>query len=187
MKRIIKNIDPISGVTPEELLKQCEYLFQTFPSTNNISETDRWDIISNTVVKTYQKMKDGFLSSTNYEEFKNYLFITMSNNIKLHFNNKARYKNRWLDYIEIDETFNNMYSYQNYNFENEDFKKYVMEVTKRTIQTFKDKEKKIMIDYINGIPQTEIAKKLGVTKNAIHRIVKKLREKVQRIIYEKSN
>jgi hypothetical protein len=97
--RTITNIDPIKGVTPLQLLEQCQYLAKTIPNHIYLNEDDLATAINDTVIYVWKKMESGDLAKHDYSQFKNYLFISLKTNISKENNTK------YLHYSKTYETY----------------------------------------------------------------------------------
>ena len=48
--RVIEDICQVNGVTPQQLLEQCQYLIGTMKEANNMSEEEKQTAINDTVI-----------------------------------------------------------------------------------------------------------------------------------------
>lgn len=90
-ERIIKDIDPVHGVTPNQLYEHCSAIVRTIPSSMYLDEHQQNDAVSNAVLKIKKKMDEGKLDKYNYYNFRGYLFTVLTNSVYLE-NKKKLYR-----------------------------------------------------------------------------------------------
>jgi RNA polymerase sigma factor (sigma-70 family) len=182
----INNIDPIKGVTPEQLFEYCkEYLVTTLPSSFTLTPDEVTDAISNTVLAMMTQFESGKVNSTNYAEFKNYLFISLKNNIgAMHTNKKKNIKDffrggyKVMDYEDFD--IEQLGDYSNIN-ERENQKEYIQQVMlfEKAFEVLTDDEKNIIQQYLNGVAISRIT---GKRNYLLDNIISKMKLTINPII-----
>lgn len=78
----IKNIDPINGVTLIQLWNQLKYLAIKTPQSYMLSDVEISDAVTDVSMKVFNKMQSGNVDKFVYETFKNYLFISLKNELQ---------------------------------------------------------------------------------------------------------
>lgn len=176
-KKIIENIPP-EGVTAEQLLSHCKYLQTTIPQSFNLTKEQINDAITNTVLKILKKMNEGFVNSTDYQQFKNYLYITLKNALLQEYHKSTRKKiiptediDKFDDDIISTQEVDDKYIYNNLI---ETYKPFLYEIINKLPGTKKD----IATDYLRGDKRIDIAKKYNITKQQIHNIIRKIKREL---------
>ena len=77
----ITNIDPIKGVTPEQLLNWCNKAVFAFKQSFGLDDHAKQTAINNTVIKCYADMQSGKVPTKHFEDFGGYLVVGLRQNI----------------------------------------------------------------------------------------------------------
>ncbi len=90
-ERIIKDIDPVLGVTPKQLHEHCSAIVRTIPASLYLDDEEVQTAVNDAVINLVKKMDAGILDKFNYMDFRSYMFRTLTNMVYAH-NNKKKYK-----------------------------------------------------------------------------------------------
>lgn len=184
-KSPITDIDPIKGVTPEQLIAQTIYLLSTIPASFNLEEDVKNDIIHNSVIRILKKMEDGDVDKFNYEKFKDYFFIIIKNEVLA---KHAAKKQRRISFN------NDMISSDEINFDTlglnicdndgllklemiNDFKLKSQAITD-AIQTLNTLDREIVGFYLKGLKRSETIAKLNITISIYSMAFVRLKKKI---------
>jgi hypothetical protein len=176
-KQIIENIAE-DGVTIQQLIKQSKYLQTTMPVSFSLTEEEITDCITDTVIKVHNKMVENKVDKYDYEEFKNYLYISLKNS----FTQKTRTNTRKKMVFEsIDDYVDMDYKYIDENFEKQDeinYKIYVL--FSKILPKFEPEIQAIMIDLLNGMERQAIYLKYNIGRSQLSYIKKRIKRKINR-------
>lgn len=104
IKKIIENINPETGVTAEQIYKQCHYLIHTIPASHKLSDVQKNEAINDTVLFITKKFASGEVNKFDYEKFKGYLFIILKNGVLKQHEIKKYKKNSFSDsFVNVAE------------------------------------------------------------------------------------
>lgn len=87
------DINPIIGVTPEQLLIKTEYLLGTMIKSFGLNDMEKNIIINDSVISVFSKMNENKVPRFDYEDFKGYLFITIKANVAKAYQTRAIARN----------------------------------------------------------------------------------------------
>jgi hypothetical protein len=172
MEKVIKNICPVNGVTAEQLIKQMKFLYPTIKIHSTLSYDEIIFAIHDATIKILDKMNDGKVNKYDYQQFKNYLYITLKNTLTQRYVKTLRQKNRPHNTIELESDYMIGTTEQDDNYTHNDTITY----QRNTLLNHLDGEKKDMIiDYINFIPQKDLAIKYNKSKKMISYTIHKIK------------
>jgi hypothetical protein len=139
-----------------KLYQETKHLATKINGFYQLPPFDRDIAITNSFMAIWKKMEEGKVSSTDYNDYKGYLFITIKTNINLYFRNIKLLKNA--NEINMVEGINyDICSEENdciYNLDLED-----------KIKSLKKKEKMVLQMKIDGYTRQEIAEELDYGYN----------------------
>jgi hypothetical protein len=81
MKQTITQICQVRGVTVSQLLSQAEYLIRTIPASYQLDDHQKQTAINDAVIYIWNKMEAGEVNKYDYNQFKDYLFVTLKNQL----------------------------------------------------------------------------------------------------------
>jgi DNA-directed RNA polymerase specialized sigma24 family protein len=182
MKRDKKSIDNISteGVTAQQLLIQCRYLQTTIPQSFHLSKEQISDAINDTIIKILEKMEQGVVNKYDYQEFKNYLYISLKNHLLQEYIKANRQKNK--PAFDIDILDEDMFPTQEqdeiyvYNDLMNKYKPLLYEIINGLAET----KKNIVLDYINGDRRVDICKRYNISKQHIYNTIRGVKRELIR-------
>lgn len=76
---IIDKIDPVVGVTPEQLIEFLKKITYTIKVAAKLNQIEIMDAIHYTTIAVLGKMNEGVVPKYNFHDFKDYLFISFRN------------------------------------------------------------------------------------------------------------
>ena len=173
MEKVIKNICPVNGVTAEQLIKQMKFLYPTIKIHSTLSYDEIVYAIHDATIKILDKMNEGKVNKFDYQQFKNYLYITLKNTLTQRYVKTQRQKNRPHNTIELESDYMAGTTDDDDNYVKNDTLSY----QRNTLLNYLDGEQKeIIIDYINYTTQKDLAIKYNKSKKAINYHINKLKK-----------
>lgn len=166
-ERIIDNINPTTGVTPEQLYNHAKYLLTKIEGHTQLCEDEITTILSDSVINLYKKQVDGVVPNTNYHDFKDYMFRIIKNNFLKQLE-KRKYHASLINKFSIQPE----YAENELETNNQEKSSY-----SNLIQLFSEEERMFLQLRMDGYDQREIVKILGITMGIL--------QKTKRIIKSK--
>lgn len=174
MEKVIKNINQETGVTAEQLIKQMKFLYPTIKISSVLPYDEIIYAIHDSTIKILDKMNEGKVNKYDYQQFKNYLYITLKNNITQRYVKTQRQKNiPNMSNTELDEDFMGGTTQQDDNYTHNNTITYQR---KTLLNNLEGEQKDIIIDYMNFTLQKDLATKYNKSKKAISYIIKKTKK-----------
>jgi RNA polymerase sigma factor (sigma-70 family) len=182
-KRIIENINQETGVNISQLHEQCHYLITTIPNIWMMHEHDINDAINDAILSIWDKMQQGHVNKTDYQQFKDYLYITLKNNVYKIWDKKQQRRNLLengtIICIENPEEWNKEIDSIDLD---KDEKQYQLDILKKALAYLPKHKQSWLNDYIDGMTPAQVQKKYNLTKMQFHNLQKSLRLRIRKII-----
>lgn len=173
MEKVIKNINQEIGVTAEQLIKQMKFLYPTIKISSVLSYDEIIYAIHDSTIKILDKMNEGKVNKYDYQQFKNYLYITLKNTLTQRYVKTLRQKNRPHNTIELESDYMIGTTDQDDNYTHNNTITYQR---KTLLNNLDGEQKDIIIDYMNFTLQKDLATKYNKSKKAINYIIKKTKK-----------
>lgn len=183
--KIINNINPIEGVTAEQLYTYCQLLIK--PIMKQLSFIKELDIhqvnqaINDTVLYTFNKMQLGEIDKYNFNNFKNYIYVGLTNNLKKVKVTQSTHSNQFnSSFISIDDdnekNYHDTIADTNYQVIDDTNLNYLFEA----IQMLKENDRIIINSIIKEKDYfVRVLNKFGKDKNYYVTLIKRLKKNVQ--------
>ena len=174
-KHPITNIDPVSGVTPTQLYEQAKYLITTIKIALNFTDHQKNTAINNAVHYTYLNQQRGKVPKHNYDDFKDYFYTTLKNEVKKIYVSKNTHLHKFNSTFAPLEWVNSDDYPTNPSFEDDELHRLKINSLKEAIKKLNPKEQRVIELFLQGNVSAQILKETGVRKTGVYSIVNKLR------------
>jgi hypothetical protein len=150
-----------------------KFLYPTIKINFVLSYDEIIYAIHDSTIKILDKMNEGKVNKYDYQQFKNYLYITLKNNITQRYVKTLRQKNiPNMSNTELDEDFMGGTTEDDNNYVKNDTITYQRNTL---LNRLDGEQKEIVIDYMNYTTQKDLATKYNKSKKAISYHINKLK------------
>jgi hypothetical protein len=173
MEKVIKNINQETGVTAEQLIKQMKFLYPMIKIHSALPYDEIIFAIHDATIRILDKMNEGKVNKYDYQQFKNYLFITLKNVLTQRYVKTQRQKNRPHNTIELEPDYMIGTTDDDDNYVKNDTITYQRNTL---LNHLEGEQKEIIIDLMNYTTQKDLAIKYNKSKKAISYHINKLKK-----------
>ncbi|RZK12898.1 MAG: sigma-70 family RNA polymerase sigma factor [Flavobacterium sp.] len=179
-KKTIINIDPINGVTPNQLFDQCQYLVKTLKESYQLNEEEIQESINDTVIAIYKMMESGKVPKFSYEDFKGYLFISLKRQLIHRHNQRKGVRNLFHSkHAELQPTFEDAFIDESNYFEtNEAYQTSLTkeELISKAISSLSEQDKLLIEDSLSSRFLKPLLRKHKVTMFGYQNVIQKMKD-----------